>query len=209
MANLPLNLVKQLYYRKKLSTIEIAKRLKVTPWIVQKFMVRNRLPRRTFSEANAEKFKKQSITFSLKRNLSLKDRKLKIAGVMLYWSEGGKSNPENRIWTVDFANSNPQMVQLFLKFLREICGVDKNRLRVLLYCYADQSVETLKKYWSKITKIPIKQFTKPYVRKDFLPEKSGKMKFGLVHIRYNDKKLLLQIEDWIREYLRRNYILEG
>jgi len=203
MANLPLNLVKQLYYKEGLSTIEIAKKLKITPWIVQKFMVRNRLPRRTFSEANAERFRKQPITFLLKQNLSPKERELKIAGIMLYWAEGGKPNPESRTWTVDFANSNPQMVRLFLEFLRKICGVDESRLRVLLYCYADQNIETLKRYWNKITEIPVKQFTKPYIRKDFLLEKSGKMKYGLIHIRYNDKKLLLQIEDWIKKYLEK------
>lgn len=156
MAKLPLNLIKKLYYKDRLSTIEIAKKLKVTPWIVQKFMVKHNLPRRTLSEANVERFKKQLTTFSVKQNLSLADKKLKIAGIMLYWAEGGKANPAKRMWTVDFANSNPKMIKLFLKFLRQICGVDESRLRVLLYCYANQNVETLKKYWTKITEIPLK-----------------------------------------------------
>jgi hypothetical protein len=30
------------------------------------------------------------------------------------------------------------------------------------------------------------------------------MKYGLVHVRYADKKLLLQIEEWIKEYLKEN-----
>jgi len=202
MANLPLNLIKKLYYKKGLSTIEIAEKLRVTPWIVQKFMIKKNLPRRTSSEANAERFKKQPTTFSLKQNLSLRDKELKIAGSMLYWTEGGRANPTKRMWTVDFTNSNPQMIRLFLKFLRKICGIDEKRLRVLLYCYADQNIEALKKYWHKTTRIPLGQFTKPYVRKDFLLEKSGKMKYGLVHVRYSDKKLLLQIEKWIEEYIK-------
>lgn len=202
MANLPINLIKQLYYKRGLSTLEIAKELSVSPWMVIKFMRKMDLPRRTFSEANAERFKKQPITFCLKKSLSPKDKKLKTAGIMLYWTEGGRSNPKNRTWTVDFANSNPQMVQIFLKFLREICGVDEKRLRVFLYGYPDQDVERLKRYWNRVTKIPLSQFTKPYIRKDYLPEKSGKMKYGLVHIRYCDKKLLLQIEGWIENYIK-------
>jgi len=204
MANLPLNLVKQLYYKEKLSTIEIARRLKVTPWIVQKFMVRKNLPRRTFQEANAIVFKRKPITFSIKRNLSNKDRELKTAGIMLYWAEGNRGNSGE--FTVDFSNSDPQMIQLFLKFLREICGVDENRLRVLLYCYTDQDIKTITRYWQRITKISLKQFTKPYLRKDFLPEKSGKMKYGLAHIRYSDKKLFLEIQEWIEKYLKKNNI---
>ena len=206
MANLPLNLVKSLYYKKGLSTIDISKRLKVTPWVVIKFMEKMNLPRRTFREANEKRFERKPISFSLKQYLSLAEKELKIAGTMLYWTEGGKANPKSRLWTVDFANSNPKMIKLFLKFLREICGVDEKRLRIYLYCYADQNANVLRKYWRKLTNIPLAQFTKPYIRKDFLPEKSGKMKYGLVHIRYCDKKLLLQIQKWIAEYLQKHKI---
>jgi len=206
MAHLPLSLVKKFYYREKLSTIEIAKRLKTTPWIVQKFMIRKKLPRRTFTEANKVLFERKPKSFSLKQKLSKKEEALKIAGIMLYWAEGSKSNPKNRMWTVDFSNSNSGMIKVFLKFLREICGIDEKRLRIFMYCYADQNIKTLKKYWCKTTGVPLRQFTKPYVRQDFLPEKSGKMRYGLVHVRYSDKKLLLQVEDWIQEYLRRNNI---
>src|SRR3989344_2470075 len=173
MANLSPSLIKKLYYKEKLSTIEIGKKLRTTPWVVLKFMKRNDLPRRTFEEANEVAFARKPISYSLKQNLSKEEEKLRIAGIML-----------------------------FLRFLRRICGVDEKRLRVLLYCYADQDLEILKNFWYKITGIDSKQFTKPYIRKDFLLEKSGKMKYGLVHIRYSDKKLLLQIESWIGEYLK-------
>jgi len=202
MADLPLDLIKQLYYKEGLSTIEIAKKLNVTPWVIIKFMKRMGLPRRTFSEANIERFRKQPTTFSLKQNLSSQEEKLKIAGIMLYWAEGSKPNPTNRMRTVDFVNSNPRMIKLFLRFLREICGIDERRLRLYLYCYANQKPENLKRYWHRVTNIPLTQFTKPYIREDFLPEKRGKMRYGLVHIRYSDKKLLSQIERWIEEYLK-------
>ncbi len=90
---------------------------------------------------------------------------------------------------------------IFLKFLRSICGVDENRLRVQLYCYANQNVEALKSYWSEVTRIPLNQFIKPYIRQDFSETKKNKMKYGLIHIRYSDKKLFLQVQNWIKEYL--------
>ena len=84
--------------------------------------------------------------------------------------------------------------------------VPKEKLKVYLHLYSDMSVKKEIGFWSKILSIPLSQFTKPYIRKDFKPEKSGKMKHGLAHIRYSDKKLFLKIQGWIKEYLKRNNI---
>ena len=199
MANLPINLIKKLYYKEGLSTIEIGKKIGISPWVVFKFMKRMDLPRRTFREANAKKFESKKPSFNLKNKLTIKDKKLKVAGSMLYWAEGGKSL--GKYCVVDFANSEPEMVKIFLRFLRNICGIKEKKLRVQLYCYPNQDIEYLKKYWYKITNIPLKQFIKPYIRKDFR-KGNNRMKYGLVHIRYCDKKLLYQIEDWIKDYCK-------
>jgi len=201
MVTLSKKLVEKLYHRDKLSGAEIAKKLKTTQWAIIGFMVRNNIPRRTFQEANQICFENKPLSFSPKKQLSVSDEKLKMAGVFLYWAEGAKADGKN--CGVDFANSNPEMIKIFVRFLREICRVDKRRLRVFLYCYSDQPIENIKNFWYKLTNIPKSQFSKPYVKNDFLPEKSGKMKYGLVHIRYADKKLLYQIDDWIKEYCRK------
>jgi len=195
--------VKSLYYTKGYSAREVAEELRVSIDVIYKFMNRHGLERRSFEESNRIRFEKEKLSFSLKKRLTEKERQLKIAGIMLYWGEGSKSNPKNRLWTVDLANSNPKMIKIFLKFLRSICGINEKKLRVYMYAYSDQDIKKLLTYWQNITGIPLGQFTKPYIRRDFLPEKSGKMKYGLIHIRYSDKKLLLQIEKWIDEYLKR------
>jgi len=194
-----LNKVKHLYYKQGYSAREIAENFNASIDVVYGFMRRYNLSRRDFFESNRVRFERKKPSFVIKKNLIEKEKRLKIAGIMLYWAEGGKQSGRN--FTVDFVNSNPEMIGLFLKFLRTVCIIDESRLRVLLYCYADQDSESLKKYWSKLTTIPLNQFIKPYIRKDFLPEKSGKMQHGLVHVRYSDKKLLLQIEKWIEDYL--------
>lgn len=206
MPNLTINLIKELYYSKQLSVPEISNEIGVDNKTIYRFMEKMSLPRRTPEEGNKIIFEKKTKSFFLKQDLSNQEEKLKLAGIMLYWTEGAKLNLDKRAVMVDFSNSNPRMIQLFLRFLRQICGVDEKRLRVLLYCYANQKIEKLKRFWQNITNIPLAQFTKPYVRKDFLPEKKDKMKYGLVHIRYCDKKLPIQIEDWIREYLEENNI---
>lgn len=122
---------------------------------------------------------------------------MKIIGVTLYWCEGYKTE---RSTTVDFANSDPQMIAVFTKFLRTICGVSEKRLRVYLYQYSNQNTDMLIRFWSRVTSIPPCQFTKPYIRRDFREDKKDKMPHGLIHIRYHDKKLLLLIKEWIEEY---------
>ena len=208
MVTLSKNLIKKLYRKEKLSASEVAKKLKITTWTVLGFMARNNIPRRTFKEANRICFENKPLTFLIKKNLSAQEKELKMAGVLIYWAEGAKfKGMDGKPCTVDLANSDPRMVSLFLRFLREICGINEDKLGVQLYCYANQDVDFLKNYWYKVTKIPLKKFIKPYVRKDFLPEKIGKMKYGLVHIRYADKKLLRQINEWIKDYCKKLKIL--
>ena len=108
---------------------------------------------------------------------------------MLYWAEGAKSRH-----TVDFSNSDSNMIKLFLKGLRTIYRINEKRLRIYLYCYCNQNIKYLVSYWSTLLNIPPNQFSKPYIRKDFDERKINKMPHGLVHIRYSDKKLLMQIK---------------
>ncbi|MEK7664993.1 MAG: hypothetical protein AAB361_02535 [Patescibacteria group bacterium] len=195
--------VQYLYYKEGLSAEEIAKIFNRSSGGVYRFMRKNGLIRRLPSETNDIKYNKQKLSFTIKNNLSFTDKKLKIAGIMLYWAEGYKNLSKSvRGGTIDLANSDPKMIGVFLKFLREICGIKENKLRVQLYCYANQNVDLLKKFWSELAKIPISQFIKPYVKEDFSADKIDKMKYGLVHIRYSDKKLFLQIKKWTEDYLK-------
>jgi len=200
MNTLSKNLIEKLYYKERLSTIKIAQKLDTTEWIILSFMRRNNIARRSFSEASKVLFEKKKLTFSIKRKLSLREEKLKTAGIFLYWGEGAQLQGKN--CGVDFANSNPEMIKVFLSFLRRICGINEKKLRVFLYCYTNQDIEKLLKYWHNTTHIPINQFTKPYIRKDF-KSNSSRMEYGLVHIRYADKKLLIQIDEWIKGYTRK------
>lgn len=194
--------IKDFYYKKGYSAREVGEFFGKSTSRIYDFMRKHGLKRRSPVETNNLAYERKPPSFRLKNNLTLEEEKLKIAGIMLYWAEGSKNlGKQVRGGTIDLANSEPKMIQLFLKFLREICGIDESRLRVKLYCYANQNINLIKKYWSKITDISLKQFTKPYVREDFSLDKMDKMKYGLAHITYSDKKLFLQIKDWINQYL--------
>ncbi len=207
MASLPqskLSRVKFLYYEQEMSAREIAEVVGVSIDAMYYFMRHNNLVRRNLSEQNASRFKRKPPSFVFKRKLSQGEQSLKIAGIMLYWAEGFQSRDAT---IVDFANSKPEMIALFMKFLRHICGINKTKIRAYLYCFRNQNVPTLIRFWSKLTSIPKSQFTKPYVRKDFDVEKVGKMKYGLLHVRYYDKKLLNLLRVWISEYCAQEGII--
>ena len=97
---------------------------------------------------------------------------------MLYYGEGAKTGK-----TVDFANSDSVMLQIFLKFLIDICGINKQKLRFYLYCFSDQNTHELIRFWCKTLKVKKSYFTKPYIRK---ASKSLRrtMQHGVLHIRY-------------------------
>ncbi len=168
---------------------ETAEKLNTSLSAINSVMRRNKIHRRTSAQTNKINFLKSPLSYRKKEKLSLSEKSLHLAGLMLYWAEGAKTGH-----TVDFANSNAIMNKIFLEMLRNIYQVNEQRLRILLYCYSNQNPESLLHYWSEFLKIPMEQCTKPYIRHDFDANKSQKMPHGLVHIRYADLRLLVQIK---------------
>lgn len=181
--------IRYLYCEKNLNAREVGEIVGLSCYSILKRMARNNIPRRTSVESHQLLFDKKKPSYHMKKKLSMSDKFLKIAALMLYWGEGSKKGK----WTIDFVNSNSQMVSLFLRALRQIYGVDESKLRVLLYCYPNQDKESLIKYWSSKLGIKKEQFTKPYIRKEYNVKNINVMPRGLVHIRYSDKKLLEQV----------------
>lgn len=180
--------IRKYYYQEGLSVLETATKLGKTSRQLFRFMRKHNLPRRTFSQTMRIKFYRSPLSYNKKGNLTTHELKLWQAALMLYWAEGYKATP-----TIDFANSDPKMVAIFLKCLREIYQVSEARIRILLYCYSNQNVIGLIRFWSSLLKLPISQFSKPFIRYDFSLQKANKMAHGLVHIRYSDRRLFEQI----------------
>lgn len=174
-------LIKTLYLS-GLSGPEIAKKLNVSKDFVYK-----KLGSSDVKILNARaRLDLKPLSFNYKKVLNLFDQKLELAALMLYLGEGAKTGK-----TVDFANSDLRLLRIFLSYLRSICRVSEKKLRVYLYCHDTKNPNSLILYWSKELKIPVEQFTKPYIKRS--DNKNDKMQYGLVHIRYNDKRLLEKI----------------
>ncbi|MFA5023784.1 MAG: hypothetical protein WC523_02390 [Patescibacteria group bacterium] len=190
-------LITELYLEKKFSMVQIAEELNISPSTVRYWLDKNCIKRRLISEAINSwyftKFKKES--FNLKTNLSPSEDNLKTAGIMLYWGEGGKSGN-----VVKFTNSDPDMIRLFLSFLRNICGVNENRLKALIHMYPDHKENELKSFWIKNTKIPKERFYKSYIHEGKKGTYKNKVQWGTLVINYPDKSLLKKLIEWINYY---------
>lgn len=191
-------------YRSGLSMSKVAERCGVSPGAVVYVLRKLKVPRRSVAEANSIVFETKPPSFIIQPACTPVQKDLEVAGAMLHWAEGYKTIQASG---VDFANSDIEMVFIFMKFLRSRYILNEKRLRPMLYCYANQDPIVLTKFWSSTLNIPAKQFTKPYVRADYRTH-SREMRHGLIHIRYNDKKLLRDILGLI-ESLKVHYASVG
>jgi len=166
---------------------EIVHQVSVSLKQVYDSLRRHKISRRNLSQQHVLYFQKQPLSFLFKEKLSSKERELFVAGLMLYYGEGAKTG-----CTVDFANSDPMLITIFFKFLNDICGIDKKKLRFYLYCFSDQDSDFLIRFWCSHLGVKQGQFTKPYIRST-LNKGKRTMTNGVLHIRYSDKRLLEKI----------------
>ena len=82
---------------------------------------------------------------------------LLIAGLSLYWGEGGRKSPGVR-----FYNSDPDIVKFIIKWFKIIFKITNERF--LIYIMINEihrdRLNDVKRYWIKITGIPERQFRK-------------------------------------------------
>ncbi|MEU7107857.1 hypothetical protein ABZ951_22845 [Streptomyces sp. NPDC046215] len=94
----------------------------------------------------------------------ISDRELFIAGVALYWAEGTKSKPHRRSELVTFVNSDPDMISLYLAWLR-LLGVENSRLRFHVLIHESADVAAAEHFWAEHVGIGIGSFGKTTLKR--------------------------------------------
>lgn len=92
----------------------------------------------------------------------LSKREFLMAGIALYWAEGSKKNGK-----LSICNSDPYLIKFMLNWLKENFGIEKEKisLRVGINEIHRDRDKIVKKYWSKLTGIPLTQFSKTSFKK--------------------------------------------
>src|SRR5258708_3207709 len=87
-------------------------------------------------------------------NIDIKNKHiLELALSMLYLGEGSKDN------RTSMGNSNPLILNFFIKSLERLYNIDKSNLKCDLHLRMDQNQDKLKKFWSKELGIPLSNFS--------------------------------------------------
>ena len=189
----------EFYCNQKMSMAEVAKYLGVPYKTVVYWMSKHGIPRRTRSEAIYIKQNPKGDPFKIKELKTKEDFELFTLGVGLYIGEGSKTKD-----SVALANSDSRIIKAFLKFLRELCGVDEAKIKTELNIFDDVDLEAAIDYWMEVTQIPKSRFGKPIVRKSRGGTYKNKSKYGTLTINVCNTKLLAKILSWCDEMLERH-----
>ncbi len=114
-----------------------------------------------------------------------------LAGLMLYWAEGHKSRK------VGISNSDPSLIEFLMEWLRKYCDVDELKLKPHLNLHSGQNENEIKKFWSKIIKLPKKQFGKSYIKKEGTGHRKNILYKGTLRVDICNLNLLYRILGWI------------
>jgi len=116
----------------------------------------------------------------------------KIAGAMLYWAEGSKNEG------VEVTNSDPKLIKFMVRWLKETCGITSERLSARLNIHANQNDKKIKKYWSKVTNIPLSQFGKSYIKPEGTGHRKNILHNGVIKVKFRNEDLRHRIMTWVK-----------
>ena len=142
---------------------------------------------------------KKILTESAKAIPELSQRDLLLIGAALYWCEG--TTREKRLnHRISFSNSDPRMISIFMKYLRETLEISEEKIYAEIHAYPNIDIPKAKQFWLEITRImpdklsiyfnvsKVSKFVRP---KDFLP-------YGTLNIRVNNRQLFYRIKGYIQ-----------
>ena len=80
---------------------------------------------------------------------NISKRELLLIGAALHWAEGSKEKEYKPGVGVIFTNSDPIMIRLFLKWLKEICGIGYEKLRFEIYLHQNSknNAKKVENFW--------------------------------------------------------------
>jgi hypothetical protein len=113
----------------------------------------------------------------------LSKRDIFMVGLGLYWGEGYKQGSQE----LGFTNSNPAIIMFYLDWLEKIYDVRRMDLILRVSINTDHAyrIQEVQQYWSKLTSVPLSQFTKPSLIKTAIAKRytNHQQHFGTLRIK--------------------------
>jgi len=124
---------------------------------------------------------------------------LHLAGCMLYWGEGEKGRP-----SLSLANSDPDMMLFYLRFLLNSLQVEKDKIILRIICYLGNGMTTeeIEDYWLQTLELPKNCLRKTIinVQPRSSQQKGRKLKCGMCKITVYNVRFTQHVLGAIQEY---------
>ena len=124
-----------------------------------------------------------------------------IAGAMLYWAEGDKRSRN----AARISNSDPELLRLFVRFLRVHFDVPDEKLRVTCHLFADhiQRQVEIEQHWLNVVELPRAFLNKSFVNvysKYSQKKRRNKLPYGTCRVTVHSTEVVQSIYGAIQEY---------
>jgi hypothetical protein len=145
-----------------------AGKIPILPEFIDSWRIKRGASKRIKSLKEKKAFREAKI---LLKNISKKEKILFMSA--LYWAEGNKK---------DFmlTNTDPNLIKVFVRGLREIFNIKNERLKVSIRIYEDMDAGKCLDFWSGVVNLPKEQFQRISV---LAGKKKGKLEFGMCRVR--------------------------
>jgi hypothetical protein len=124
------------------------------------------------------------------------------SGIALYWAEGGKRTDQ---W--QFSNSDPDMIEMMIRWLTVYAGVNKENIGYRLYMHKLYGHENCEQFWADRLHAPLASFKKTVHKPSGRGVKKRPQYKGCLRIEVkNSHALLIKTKRWINllvEYYRK------
>ncbi len=127
----------------------------------------------------------------------IKNINLKQIGSALFWAEGGKKQRNH----IRFSNSDPEIIKIMMRLFREICHITDKKIKARAHIYPQMDYQKIIRFWSKITKLPKKNFYPP----QFQISRASKRKrqintlpYGTLHLTAGNTESACRVKGWIQ-----------
>jgi hypothetical protein len=188
-----------LYYERGLSMAQIAEQLACSVNKVAYWMDKHGLSRRDIGKAIYLRQNPTGDPFDIQIPKSEDELALFQLALGLYIGEGKKRDKEQ----VALSNSDPRVIRVFLRFLRQICGVNEKRIWAWINIFDDADLELAKEYWLYVTNLSPEQFHASVVRSRRKGTYNQLSKYGTLSVGISSTKLHEIVMQWSTDYLSR------
>ena len=109
---------------------------------------------------------------------------LDLVGLALWWAEGDKNR-----WRVSVSNSDPDVIRLFVHWLREVYNVPLRKFRAAIQVHQDTDPTKTKRFWRRTIGITTEQFSKTIVKEKSSEVRERRLPYGTCKVMVHDVRL--------------------